>query len=269
MVDDVFSDRMNSAAGIRLAGAPNFRDVIGYQGADGRKLSAGKIFRSDSLARLTTQDLELLDGLGIGTLIDLRSPREREAFPNLWPAKPEIEILHLDISNDLRASESTLNRILAADLSASGAREVMRETYRRMPGAFVGRLDQVFTRLLAGNPLLVHCTAGKDRTGFVTAMIMCALDIERDAIYEEYMLTTKQCDVRRIAQGSAKAIAAAMGRPDIDFDFVVVLSDVEPGYLDLSFSTIDEEFGSIDNYLKVAGGLDANKRTQLQRLLLE
>lgn len=258
-----------SGAGVRLSGAPNFREVCRYQAAEGGKMRAGNLFRSDSLARLSDDDIDRLDGLNIGALIDLRSPLEREAHPNRWPAGGTVETLHLDISNDLRAGEAAMKRILSEDLTARGAREVMHETYRRMPRAFVGRLNHVFDRLLSGSPILVHCTAGKDRTGFVTAMIMSALGIDRDSIYEEYLLTTKQCDIRQIAAGSAKAIAAAMGRSDIDFDFVVVLSDVTPEYLDLSYVSIDEEFGSIDAYLRAAGGLDVEKRTRLRRLLLD
>jgi protein-tyrosine phosphatase len=262
-------DETVPAMRIRLSGAPNFREVSSYKTPDGRKIRTGNIFRSDSLARLTDDDVQLLDGLGIGSLIDLRSVSERQAHPNRWPSRDGVETLHLDISNDLRAAESTMNRILAEDMTARGAREVMRETYRRMPRAFAARLSHVFDRLLAGKPVLVHCTAGKDRTGFVTAMIMSALGVERGAIYEEYLLTTKQCDIRQIAAGSAKAIAAAMGRADIDFDFVLVLSGVTPDYLDLSYGAIDEEFGSIGAYLQAAGGLDAEKRAQLKRLLLD
>jgi protein-tyrosine phosphatase len=267
MYNHAFIDR--TANGLRLSGAPNFREVCRYETAGGGTIRPGSLFRSDSLARVTADDVELLDGLRIGSLIDLRSDRERAAHPNRWPSRDSVATLHLDISNDLRASEGMLNRILAENLSARGAREVMRETYRRMPRAFVGRLNHVFDRLLVGKPVLVHCTAGKDRTGFVTAMIMSALGAKRDAIYDEYMLTTKQCDVRQIAAGSVKAIAAAIGRPELDFDFAVVLSDVSPDYLDLSYSAIDEEFGSLDSYLHTAGGLDAAKRTQLKRLLLD
>lgn len=266
-MDDPVSARRS--AGIRLSGAPNFREIGGYEAADGRAMRAGNIFRSDSLARLTSQDVQMLDELGIGTLIDLRSPRERDAYPNRWPEREGVETLHLDISNDLRAAESALSRILSEDLTARGARDVMRETYRRMPRAFVGRLNHVFDRLLAAKPLLVHCTAGKDRTGFVAAMIMSALGIDRGAIYEEYMLTTKQCDIHRIAKGSAKAIAAAMGLAEIDFDFVLVMSDVAPDYLDLAYSAIDEEFGSIDSYLLEAGGLTPEKHARLKGLLLK
>jgi len=257
------------AANIRLSGAPNFREISRYEAGDGRTVRAGNIFRSDSLARLTAGDVQLLEGLGIGSLIDLRSDRERAAHPSRWPLREDVETLHLDISNDLRASESMLTRILAEDLSARGAREVMRETYRRMPQAFVGRLSHVFDRLLAGKPILVHCTAGKDRTGFVAAMIMCALGIERHAIYEEYMLTGKQCDIHETAKRSAKAIAAAIGRRELDFDFVLVMSDVAPEYLDLAFAAIDEEFGSLDTYLLQAGGLDPARQAKLKSLLLE
>ena len=254
----------------RLTGAPNFRDLGGYAARDGRRLRHRRLYRSDALTRVTAGDMRILDGLPIVVLCDVRSARERAACPNGWPSDQAIECLHLDVSNDLRAANAVLMRVLTENCTASDANQVMLATYRSMPRAFVGRLAQIVDRLLASpeRAVIVHCTAGKDRTGFVCAILMLALGIDRDTVFEEYMLTAARCDVHSLAAASADAIAAVIGRQPNE-EFNLALAGVSEEYLQLALATVDSEFGSIEGYLQTAGGLDPERRAQLQDLLLE
>jgi protein-tyrosine phosphatase len=254
----------------RLVGAPNFRDLGGYAAHDGRRLRHRRIYRSDALTRLTPGDRQILDSLPIGVLCDVRSARERAACPNSWPSGYQIECLHVDVSNDMRAANTTLMRVLMENCTERDAYEVMLATYRSMPRAFVGRLAHIVDRLLASpeQAMLIHCTAGKDRTGFLCAMLMLALGVDRDTVFEEYMLTAARCDVHGLAAASADALAAAIGR-ETSPEFNLTLAGVSEEYLQLALDTVDLEFGSIDGYLQTAGGLDHRRRAQLQDVLLE
>lgn len=255
---------------LRLEGAPNFRDLGGYATTDGRTVRRRRLFRSEGLSSLTANDLDTIRHLGIRLVCDVRAQNERDAHPSRWPDGQAVDVLHLDISNDLRAANETLRRILISDVSEKGAREVMFQTYRLMPRAFVGRLATLVDRILAeeGLPAVIHCTAGKDRTGFVSAMLLLALGVSMETVYCDYLLTAELCDLKRMAASSASAIAASLGRMP-DPAVAHALSAVCREYLDTAFESLEAEFGSIDTYLQQAGGLTAEKCQRLQARLLE
>ncbi|MGB5102571.1 MAG: tyrosine-protein phosphatase [Steroidobacteraceae bacterium] len=255
---------MNS---LRLAGATNFRSLGGLPAADGRTIRPHALMRADRLSRLTDADWRQLAATGLATICDLRSTAERSEHPTQVPAHLGVRELHCEIRNDLRA-DPTLALDLAADPSARGAERLMIEIYRRFPRYMGPTLRSVLDLLLDdGAPLLVHCSAGKDRTGFVVAMLLHALEVPGELIRADY-LASRGWAGGELHRASLAARLATLIPPDALDDAVDTVLDVRDAYLDAALAALTAEFGSIDAYLHSEAGLDPRRRDQLRARLL-
>lgn len=263
-----------SLAGIgdtRLAGAPNFRSVAALPAA-GATLRVDRIFRSDALHRLTDADLATLARLGIAAVIDLRRDDERAAMPTLWPSGAPRETLTFDALPDLQAVRAGGWRVQLGDAAdADGARRWMVETYERMPAALAPAVRDAARRLVAGASgpapgVLVHCTAGKDRTGFVVAMLLAALGVPRDAILDDYLESGR----RHPPAVLARTLLAASGLQPTANELAAIetIAGVDVAFLDAALRTAERHHGSVDGYL-VAAGVDARLRAALAQAVLE
>ncbi|WP_158244429.1 MULTISPECIES: tyrosine-protein phosphatase [unclassified Pseudomonas] len=253
-----------------LAGAPNFRDLGGYRTRNGRRLRYNLVFRSEGLAELTRDDLEVVRKLGIRLICDLRSEREREQVPTRWPENSPVNTLHLDIAADLRAEYAVMSELLLASPSTEGANQAMLTTYRQFPTAFAGRLPQFFEQILAGSnlPLVFHCAAGKDRTGFVAALLLTALEVPLDDIIEDYLLTARRWNGQRGEAAIRQALFAIFGE-EPPTAVIQPLMMVKEEYLAAAFDVIEQQYKTVDAYLEQVAGLGAKQRLALQHLLLE
>jgi len=252
---------------IALTGATNFRSLAGLPAAGGRRIRPHALMRADRLAALTDDDWRALAGTGIATVCDLRSDSERAEHPNRVPPQLALRELHCDIRNDLRA-DPALARLLVDDPTARGAERVMIEIYRRFPAYMGGTLATLVDRLLAGGaPLLVHCSAGKDRTGFVIAMLLHALEVPDELIRRDY-LASRQWPGREAHRASLEARLGAIIPPHELPAAVDTVLDVRDVYLDAAMETLRAEFGSVLRYLEAAAGVDARRIDRLRSELL-
>jgi protein-tyrosine phosphatase len=260
---------------LRLQGAPNFRAIDALRAADGRRLRARRVFRSDALQRLTDDDVARVAGLGIGTVIDLRRPDEREAAPSRLPTPaPRTEVF--DAAPALAAVQPIAWRevLRQPEFDAAAARAWMLDTYGRMPLPLATAVRAAARSLQAGDPqageagpsILVHCTAGKDRTGFVCAMLLAAVDIPWDAIVDDYLESSRRHPPSALAaslfedellQRSARVRGA-----------LEVVASVQPEFLETACASARATFGSIDAYLDEACGLGPSQRDALRMRLL-
>jgi protein-tyrosine phosphatase len=253
-----------------LAGAPNFRCVAPLPAADGRRLRPRRVFRSDALHRLTDQDLATLARLEIGTVLDLRREDERASMPTRWPDATPRETLTFDVMPDLQAVRAGGWRVQlgAADFDAEGAHRWMVDTYARMPGALGGAVREAAGRLAGATPahLLVHCTAGKDRTGFVVAMLLAALGVPREAIVDDYLESGRRQPPEVLAQ---RLLAMSAMRPTArERGAIETIASVRPEFLDTALRVAERDHGSIHGYLD-ACGVDAALRAALADRLLD
>ena len=160
------------ARSLPLAGASNFRDLGGYQGLGGQTLRWRRLFRSDHLAALTPDDQARLQALGIARAIDFRGASERAAQAYALPGVAY---------HPLTIEPTVIHRALALQqqghtLTAQDAVGLMQETYRGFVHDNAPRFAEMFRLLLdSDSPIVFHCTAGKDRTGFAAALILLAL----------------------------------------------------------------------------------------------
>ena len=232
-----------------LAGASNFRDLGGYSTADGRKVRWRRIFRSNHLGHLTEPDIEVLRGLGVRSALDFRGREERvEALCGI----KEIAVHSLPIEPTVVAALRAM-RAEGKPLSPAAAVEVMRDSYRNYVQHNTPRFRALFGHLLEDRePLVIHCTAGKDRTGFACALILHALGVSDDIIAEDYLLTNQF--YRRDASSST----------DLPDDVRQVLGSVQMPFLAAAFEAIDADYGNLENYFAAGLGVGATERAELK-----
>jgi protein-tyrosine phosphatase len=177
----------------------NFRDLGGLPAAGG-VLRHHALFRSEGPASFLDDHHAELERLGIRLICDLRAPVEREAAPHRWPHTART--LHLDLTNDLRSEAAEGWAALRDDPSEAGALRAMTLNYAAMPAALHPQLAPLADALLDGGlPVLIHCTAGKDRTGVVTALALADAGVERSAIVADYAASADRYDalMRRLS----------------------------------------------------------------------
>lgn len=240
-----------------LRGAVNFRDLGGYETADGRRLRWGRVFRSDSLAELSESDLAQLEALSLRTVCDLRGEPEREHKPNqsLGAAITTHAIGFMPRGGDELLAGARTGSVGPAEIERR-----VQDIYR----SFVIEQSASFARLLQliaeadALPLVYHCTSGRDRTGFATAMLLSALGVPRAVIEADYRLSN---DYRRDLSFQVGGAVA----PEI----MAALTQAHPSYLAAAFAAIEAHHGSTERYLREGLSLTDETRARLERLLLE
>jgi protein-tyrosine phosphatase len=226
------------------------------------------VFRSSELSRLSETDLAVLRGLGVRLVFDLRSEGERTHRPTRWPEGMATEHLVGGLHTDIRAGHGKLRDILVEDPSADGARRMMLESYRLMPSRAAVRLNQFLRKLAEGcTPALIHCTAGKDRTGFLCACLLLALGVPKPTVYADYLLSGEHIDLDEMATTTFEVVAAQL-RVSASREMVDVINSVAAEYLDISFASVDQGFGSMSAYFEHCG-VNAELLRQVRNRLLE
>lgn len=251
---------------ISLSHAPNFRDVGALLASDGRTLRRGMLFRSEALLDPGPQDAAQIRECGIRLVFDLRSSAETLRAPNRFWAGEGIEHHNLDLLSGFPRDENPW-ALLRDNPTRAGSEALMHALYAGMPRAALSHLPKLFDGVAQGGlPLLVHCTAGKDRTGFIVAILLAALGIKSAAIEADYMASAgRKTDVAR--EATRHMARSYVGR-EIGDEAIEGLMGVNPSYLAASFAAIDADFGGTDAYLARVG-LDPAKREALQAQLIE
>lgn len=251
-----------------LEGVHNFRDYGGYPVAGGGRLKRGVLWRSGQHHGATDADLSKIAALGLRTVVDLRTSRERSTHPCRRPEGFAAAVLFPEDASTqhaphIAAAQTTRQR------DAASTREGMRRNYGSIAfrPELIAIMRRYFAELAKGEgPSLVNCMAGKDRTGITVAMLHLATGVHRDDIVADYVLTNSAGDVEaRIAAG-AETIKAISGQ--MDEDVLRVLMGVEPEYLESAFATIAEKHGSLDAYLRDVLGVDDAAKAKLREALV-
>ena len=255
-----------------LQAAPNFRDFGGPTTTDGMRVRRGALFRSELLLELTAEDHKVLGKLGIGVVCDLRSPAERRRLVGDWPPGLDVEHLALDIDAELSSvqPDKWSRHLKQPDFGAEQAREAMIENYRRMPAAYRRDLHALFEYLLRPDArgVLIHCAVGKDRTGFVSGMLLSALGVSIESVLDDYLLTNQRFPAEKMIEQRNRFLPidrlddrmrAALG----------VLVCADPDYLQAAFDVVRDEFGGVSAYLEDECGLAPTHREALRARLLE
>lgn len=247
----------------------NFRDFGGYETIDGRRVKTDKLFRSAHLHNTNDADKARLEALGIGLIIDLRHAPERERQPTKWPeAQSPRRLEYPDPENSDSAKVAPHEAFMKHDLhKPEDARNYMIGSYGARPHdegfkkVFRGTLRHMAQ---TGDPILVHCAAGKDRTGTLCAVIKGALGVDETTLYEDFMLTMTAVDIDSFLEPAAQMFTQRYGRP-IDPEAIRPMFGVEPAYLESSLSAI----GDMQKYIADDLGITDKEKAALKAAYLD
>ena len=245
----------------------NFRDYGDYATAAGRRVRPGRLFRSAHHARAEAAELARLAALGIGTVVDLRRPGERRHQPSRRHDGFGAAVIESDHDDGGEAPHITF--LKSADLTEESGRAFMHEAYRRLPfePPHIDLFSRYFRALAEGDgAVLIHCAAGKDRTGLLAALTHHLLGVSRDDMIADYLLTNSAVNLETRAPDIARQLEAMTGKR-ASHGAVVAFLGVAPDFLETAFAAIEARHGGLDAYLEQALGVDAALRDRIgQRL---
>jgi protein tyrosine/serine phosphatase len=252
---------------IAFEGIDNFRDFGDYA-AGARRLRRGRLYRSANHAMATDEDLAKLAGLGIAVIVDLRRPNERERLPSRRWDGFSAAVIENDIGED--RDDEWRDFVMSSDCSAEAFRGYMLDYYRHAP--FWARHHDLYGRYFrvlaeTDGPVLVHCAAGKDRTGILCALTHHLAGVSDDDILEDFLLTNDPARLEKRLPFMREHIREITGRTPPD-DGCLVAMRVEAEYLAEAFKVMRAAHGSLDGYLETVLGVDAGLRGRIHDRLL-
>jgi len=247
------SPKDSPARHLALQGASNFRDLGGYATTDGRATRWRHIFRSNHLGQLTAEDIAIVRALGVRSAFDFRGIEERATGVCVVN---EITVHSLPIEPTVVAALRA--ELARGALTGSVALELMRESYRNYVRHNTHSFRTLFGHLLEDRaPLVIHCTAGKDRTGFASALILHALGVPDDVIAEDYLLTNSHYK-RDLSSVS-----------DLPAEVLDAIGSVNASYLGAAFDAVSRDYGDVETYLRDGLKLGTAERTALKARYLQ
>lgn len=252
-----------------LDGVENFRDYGGYRTNSGRRVRPGRLFRSAHHAMATDGDLQRIDGLGLQVMVDLRRPSERQRNPNRQSPGFAGRLIENDEGD--KALDDFHSHMLTSDQSVESMHQFMRDYYRHAP--FEPRHVHLYSRYFAAlaeadGPVLIHCAAGKDRTGLLAALTHRLLGVGEDDAIADYLLTNDHARFERRAPLFAAWVEDLTGRTP-SREAVFAGMGVEAEYLHIAFDAIEARYGSVEGYLELALGVDAARKARIEDRLLD
>jgi len=247
---------------IPLEGTLNLRDLGGYVGLGGRAVRWRQVFRSDALHALTPADLDVVAGLGLRAVYDLRRTVECERQPTVIDG---VRIERLCVGDDVEHGPELLDQILDGSLPAADDAFVV-DLYVGMLRDAAQVFGDVLTRLAApdGLPALFHCTAGKDRTGLAAALLLTVLGVDRETILDDYELTNEYRSNRRIEE--LRPMIEAAG---VDVEAVRPFLSARRPVLRGALTWVDEAHGGVEAYLLGPAQVSLETLGALRERLLE
>ena len=246
---------------VPIEGSLNFRDFGGYATAGGGLVKRGKLFRCGSLANIPEQAHQDFANLDIGVICDLRRDEESRMSPTPDAAPFECRVhIPIDPGSSTQLHDSyqnpnhdSVNRI---QFMESITREIARDHIQEYRNLF----DQL---LAVNNGFLLHCSAGKDRTGFGAAMILFALGVSETDVFFDYLLSNRATELFE----RMKPMFKKQYGNRVDDESLRVISGVKESYLRAALDQVRQQHGSIDGYLNAVGVDQAARETLRSRLV--
>lgn len=245
----------------------NFRDFGGWETADGAKIVRGKLWRSAAFNDASDADVARLNDMNLRFLVDLRRPEERAHEPNKW-VNDACRVIFNDEGAGGPSLPPHLIALMQSDLTEQSTRAYMTSLYREIPfdPRLIGLYRDWFAELGEGGAGVIHCAAGKDRTGIACALTLIALGVDEEAVFADYEFTNAAVDLEkrmpkiqaRMEERLGRKLAAAAIKP---------MLGVEIDYLRNALNAIDERQGSALNYIENILGVGPREREKLRAKL--
>lgn len=263
MVD---APRIEDARLLDIHGTRNFRDLGGYQTADGRTVKAGMLFRSDNLAHLDDAGLEDISALNVKVVTDFRSDKERQQEPDQLPEGVEYNVLPInDKPVDIRklSRKIIMGRIKEDEVMnlLDHRRFITNAAHRQSWGDWVESLADD-----AATPQIYHCTSGKDRAGYGTAIVLLTLGMNKDVVMEDFLFSNAV--LKGYNDATIAKIEERVGKRE-SLETIRMIMGVKRETLETTFATMEADYGSIDGFIRDGLGIDAATRQALQDKFLK
>lgn len=244
----------------------NFRDLGGLP-ASGGVTRSGVLYRSEGPRNFAPAQLEALQDIGFRSIVDLRSAQERTKAPHAWHG-PECRWLELDVNADLRVFGHDGRERLILGPEPEIAVSTMAETYREVVVALMRHWPIIAGALLDGDvPMLLNCTAGKDRTGVAIALLLELAGVPRDAIIEDYLRSVRFTE-NLVRSGELEAgLMASFGFMPSPGQ-IDALIGVRAEYLEAAWDQIENGWGEVSGYF-AAAGLNMNEQRRIRAALVK
>jgi protein-tyrosine phosphatase len=249
----------------------NFRDIGGYATQGGRTVRWGRVYRAGVLSYFTDRDHGTLHSLDVRAICDLRRAEEREREPSAWPHGVDQQRpahLHWDDGTNT----PTIRGFAASrPYTAAGMFDAMIDLYRALPEWMAPRIRGFFDCIATGSvPVVVHCAAGKDRTGVAVAVLLRAIDVSQQTAIEDYLLTNEAGDFEQFLRNRHDT---QLGLTDIHHPLLSMPDDIRrvlfmahADFLQAAFERIDA-LGGLDRYLERTVGITAEQRAAVVKQL--
>lgn len=252
---------------IPTEGIHNLRDYGGYAAADGARVKTGLLFRSGQHMEASDGDLETIRALDIRTIIDLRGTSERTNFPCRRHEAFDAHVIAYDgETSNSPPHEGGSGKV---EMTPQKARERMLAVYTRMPvnPAMIDMFTRYFKSLSdRDGGSLVHCFAGKDRTGIAASLLLHVLGVHKDDIVAEFLRTNDAPTQHILERQSLPRMEAHYGK--IEPEALRNLMGVLPEYIETYWNEVTRDHGSIDAYLAQRLGVDETRKARLRERLL-
>jgi protein tyrosine/serine phosphatase len=245
----------------------NFRDFGGWETNDGGTIARGRLFRSAAFHEATEADIEKLNVLGVRVVVDLRRPEERKREPNLWPGKGARVVVNDEGPNDVLPPH--MLALMSSDLTAESVTAFMHHIYSEFAAneRHIDLYRNWFGALMADDgPAVLHCAAGKDRTGLGCALTLMALGVAEEAVYADYEFTNTAVDIDRRMPAIKARMEERLGRT-LNEAALRPMIGVHVDYLRTALGAIDARYGSALGYMETQLGVGARERALLRERL--
>ena len=235
----------------------NFRDLGGYFTKEENQLKWGQIYRSGHLSNSNLFDQEKLKRLGIKTIIDFRTEKDRKTHPYF------INIPKINIPIETGDFSSIKDQLIKENFTRSETITLLQKSYKEIVENNADKYAEMFDVLLDKNnyPILISSYLGKDRTGIASALILYALGVPEYTIEEDYLASNKYIDPK-------KTISFSDPLPESLQEAMTALFSANNAYLNYAFDYIRETYGSIDNYLEKKVRVSKGKMILLRKIML-
>ena len=250
----------------------NFRDFGGYKTLNGASLKKGLLYRSGDLSKATDADLETIASLGIKTVCDLRSEIERRNEPDRIPVAKPFTFFNIPMRPIIDYHGRSLHRLFSLMFGNERRMDyvaVSYQAYREYATRYLPQLKALFHRISDPEnlPLLIHCSAGKDRTGVVASLIQMVLGVSIETVMDDYLKTNGNLNTytEDIFRKLSKLGYFGIPWKKLYGPLFAARSD----FLDAAFTQVKEEFGAVDEWIRRGLGFSEKEQLALATVLYD
>jgi protein-tyrosine phosphatase len=268
-LDDAF---LNGRVQMEIDGLSNIRDLGGYKTKDGKTVKKQLMYRSDTLSKLSPKGIEQVEQLNLGYIFDLRADNEIARKPDPQIAGAQYSQTEILADPLVRSAPNGLEEVRAFYASDAAKTYYMRGS-RYMYNSSTSRksIENIILSALGGNAekaFLYHCSGGKDRTGYVSAIILSLLGVDNETIVKEYLLTN--VDRKAFDDAERETMDKEYFKGDKNMmDGFLSIQQARARYVDIFLTELQGIYGTVDNYLILETGLTQEQLDRFKAIYTE